>query len=98
MAELLEMPVMLAVVFFAARFTVKKWGRTRRIALAFGLSALSMLLLVEGGMSVALLYGPGESTRYTYEGPDPVSGTAFAISLLIFGLLPCLMFPRWRQT
>jgi len=36
MAELLEMPVMLAVVFFAARFTVKKWGRTRRIALAFG--------------------------------------------------------------
>jgi hypothetical protein len=96
-AELMEMPIMLAVVFLAARFTVSKWGRTRKVALAFGLLALLLMILSEIGVVAVLLIGASESTSLSIEGRDPVTSTVYAISLLIFGLLPYLLYPKWRR-
>lgn len=92
-AELIEMPLMLAVIFLASRWLVGRWPwlSTGRF-LAAGLLALILLL----GAELILAWRLSGLDPLAYAASrDPVSGTAYAVSLLIFALAPAA-FRRLR--
>lgn len=92
-AELMEMPIMLAVIFFAARWIVrtKLVGATHAARIGVGMIALSLLLLTE---FTVVLWLQGLSLREAVLNRDPVSGTAYALSLALFALMPWLIARR----
>jgi len=91
-AELMEMPLMLAVIFFSARWL----GRHRLLPpaaaarLGVGLVALGFLLAAELGVVLRLR---GLSITEYIATRDPVAGTAYLVSLAVFALAP-LLFAR----
>ena len=92
-AELLEMPVMLAIIFFASRHVVRRYAlaASPRRALAVGTLALALLILAELLLAVAMT--GGSVTEYIAR-KDPVSGSAYAASLLLFAAMPWLQACR----
>lgn len=84
-AELIEMPIMLTVCFFAARWTVRRldMALVPLPRLVAGLIALGLLLCAE--WSLALMLRADRGAR------DPVSGTAYVITLGLFAILPLLV-------
>ena len=87
-AELIEMPVMLTVVYLAARHTVRRRpGAGRLRLLLVGLIALALLLLAELGVLLAQGLDPHESIA----GRDPVSGGAYLASLVVYAVAPALL-------
>lgn len=87
-AELLEMPFMLVACFLAARFVVRAFGpfgRPQRLAV--GLLALAWLLLAEAGLVLA----QGMTMAEYAASRDPVSGTAYLLSLALFAAMPLLV-------
>lgn len=95
-AELAEMPVMLIVSFLAARFVV---GRLRTAdlprRLALGCVALGLLLAAEF-LVVLRLRGLGLSEYLASR--DPVAGTAYALSLLLFAFMPAIVGSGRRRS
>lgn len=87
-AELAEMPVMLLVSFLAARFVV---SRLRKASLpwrlATGGGALALLLAAE---LLVVLELRGLGLAEYLAGRDPVAGTAYALSLVLFAGMPAL--------
>lgn len=86
-AELVEMPLMLLASFLAARFCLRRYGpfpAMRRLAI--GALALALLVAAEFFLNAAL----GQDIREYVSGRDPVSGTAYLVSLLIFAVLPLI--------
>ena len=89
-AELMEAPIMLVVVFLAARWIV------RRVALppvplqrlGVGLLALCLLLIMEFSLVLALR---GLTIREYFASRDPVADAVYRISLGIFALMPLLL-------
>jgi len=84
-AELVEMPFMIAAsVLFAWRFA-RRWRLDVGPALAGGVLALALLL----GAELALAFTLGGLTleQYLYS-RDPVSGAAYAVALCVFMLAP----------
>jgi hypothetical protein len=88
-AELLETPVMLVVLFFASRHVVRRFGLAPKAALAVGLLALALLVGAELVLGAAI----GRSVLDR----DPVSGSVFAASLLVYAALPWLHARRGDQ-
>ena len=86
-AELIEMPLMAAVIVLAARWTVRRCALPARppIRLAAGAVALALLLAAEVGLAIAL---QGASVREVVMDRDPVSGTVYALMLIVFALMP----------
>jgi hypothetical protein len=90
-AELLEMPIMVAASFVAARWIIRRFrGLTTLQSLAVGLLSLSFLILAELGM--VRLSGSSISTFVATR--DPVSGIAYVVALLLFGLMPFFVRSR----
>jgi hypothetical protein len=89
-AELLEMPLMLLVVFLAARSIAKQFAVPAQAAprLAMGLIALSLLLAVEFTLVTWL---QGMTIRESFANRDPVSASAYVASLVLFALMPLLL-------
>jgi hypothetical protein len=88
MAELLEMPLMLAAILWASRRLARhhpELSRARRLA-AGGL-ALGFMLVAE--LAVAFMLA-GQSTAEYIASRDPVSGSAHLVSLAVFALAPAL--------
>jgi hypothetical protein len=89
-AELIEAPLMLAVTFLAARWTVRRlavppqW--TRRLGM--GAVALGLLLAAEFTLVLGLR---GLSLREYFATLDPVSGTVYYALLGVFALMPVLV-------
>jgi hypothetical protein len=92
-AELIEAPIMLAVTFFAARWTVRRlavpsaWPRR----IGMGLVALGLLLAAEFGVVLGVR---GLSPREYFATLDPVSGTTYYALLGVFALMPLLVARR----
>jgi hypothetical protein len=86
-AELIEAPIMLLVVVFAAReivrrhFEMSQW----RQWLAVGLVALGFLLFVE---FTVVLWLRGLSLSEYFANRDPVSGTVYVLLLGAFAAMP----------
>ena len=87
-AELLEMPLMLLASFFAARFFVDRYGPFSTVRLVgIGALALALLVAAELGLTVAF----GQTIGEYIAGRDPVSASAYLISLAVFAALPLLV-------
>lgn len=89
-AELLEMPLMVGVVFVAARWVVQhsavplsRWAWLRVGALALGL-----LVCLE---FTVVLWLQGLTIREFLAHRDPVAATAYAVSLVVFAVMPRLV-------
>ena len=91
-AELAEIPVMLIVIAGAARVVVGRMQHpTRGACLATGALALSFMLLVEFTVVLGLR---GLTLAQYFESRDVVAGSAYALSLLLFMLMPALLARR----
>jgi ABC-type uncharacterized transport system permease subunit len=88
-AELMEMPIMLAVTIVAARWTVLRlsvpmmWSAR----LEMGCMALVLMLIAEFGF---VLWFRGLSIRDYLATRDPVSGAAYYLLLIVFAVMPFL--------
>lgn len=90
-AELLETPIMLAVIVWSARWLVRRARGTKVAWLGVGLLALAMVLAMEFGVVLALR---GLTLRAYLASRDPVAGTAYLATLLVFAALPAWL--SWR--
>jgi len=92
LAELLEMPLMLMVVFMAARYVIRRYTLTDRLSrLLMGMIALALLVSAE--LLLAFLMTGASPLAYV-DSRDPVSGTAFLAMLVLFAVLPALLPSR----
>jgi len=85
-AELIEIPFMLVVILWAARFSNRRYPAASRVLT--GVLALAMLLAAEVVLGVALT---GASPIQVLFDRDPISGTAYYASLAVFGAMPWLV-------
>jgi len=85
-AELLEMPVMLVIVYYAARLVVGRF-RIEKIAVALtvGSAALGLLLALEFTLVLAVR---GLTLDSWYANRDPAALAAYLAGLLVFALMP----------
>ena len=90
LAELLEMPVMLVAIVYSARYLVFHLSpqASARSLLYVGLLALLLLLGFEFTLVLAIR---GISIAEYIASRDPVSGSAYAISLILYALMPYLL-------
>lgn len=95
-AELVEIPVMLIVVYLGARWIGRRFSLGalgRRVKVGVGLVGLALLV----GAELGLVLVPRSISLAEYVAErDPVSGTAYAVSLLIFAAMPVLVRERPR--
>jgi hypothetical protein len=86
-AELTELPLMLAVVFFAARSVNRRFlaERDQPSRLIVGVTALVLLLIAELILAVMFL---DLTPKAAFLGRDPVSGTGYYLSLCAFAFMP----------
>lgn len=96
-AESLEMPLMLAVIVVAARWITKRYLQSAqsREQIAVGLTAMGCMLAAEFLVGVTLR---GLSPMEVWFNRDPVSGTAYYLSLLLFAVMPWLLARRQPVT
>ncbi|MBK8979455.1 MAG: hypothetical protein IPM29_26445 [Planctomycetes bacterium] len=87
-AELIELPIMVAVITFAARWRERsRPDLSPRQHLCVGLLALAWLLTAELALGVAL---SARSPREILLARDPLTGALYYAALLLFALLPWL--------
>ena len=91
-AELIKMPVMLAVIVWASKRLARHHsGFTRVDRLASGLVAFALLVAAE--LAVAYFLGARSPSQYIAS-RDPVSGSVYLVSLLFFAVAPALQNNR----
>ncbi|MGA3090481.1 MAG: hypothetical protein ABSD75_17855 [Terriglobales bacterium] len=89
-AELMELPIMLAITIVAARWTALRlsvpmmWSAR----LEMGCIALVLMLIAEFGF---VLWIRGLSVKEYFASRDPVSGAAYYLLLIVFAVMPCLV-------
>jgi hypothetical protein len=93
MAELIEMPIMIAVIIAAARWIVRRFSLppTPGSRLGMGFIALSLLLVAEFSL---VLWLRGLSISEYLATRDPVSGTVYYMSLAVFAIMPHIVVRR----
>ena len=89
-AELLEMPIMLFVMIFAARFVTKHIGNSRRGITSLGIGFLALALLLSAEIGLTLLIQQ-QSLGEFVTSRDPVSGVVYLVMLVIFAILPFIL-------
>lgn len=92
-AELMELPVMLAVSVVAARFVVRRFRLARPAAVRLPVGGIALLLLLSAEFTL-VVWLRGLSLGEYFATRDPVSGTAYYATLALFALLPWLLGRR----
>ena len=89
-AELIEMPFMLVVVLFSARFIVRRFAlpAATSVRLSVGLIALGLLLTAELLLAVAL---QNRSLGEYIASRDRVSGSVYVAMLVLFSVMPIVL-------
>ena len=92
-AELVEAPLMLAVVVAAARFVVRRFvpGAPAAARLAVGLLGVALLLAVEFTVVLALR---GLSPVEYFAGRDPVAGAVYVVLFVLFAVMSAFVERR----
>lgn len=92
-AELAEMPIMAAVIFFSAGYVLRRYpeiGSPGR-SLAAGFLALALSVAAELGLAVAL---QNQTLLEFITSRDKVSGSVYLGLLLVFAVMPRLRLSR----
>ena len=95
-AELIEFPIMLAVSYMAATRVIK-WLAvlpTLMGRIEMGAFALILLLAAEFGF---VLWLRGMSLAEYFETRDPLTGTIYYVSLIIFAAMPVILVKTGRR-
>jgi MFS family permease len=89
-AELLETPLILLVIIFVARWVVRRFQLPQRTIhrLPVGLLALALGLLFEFTLVLKLR---GLTLTEYFRTRDPVAGTVYYLTLVLFALMPLLV-------
>jgi hypothetical protein len=88
-AELIEAPIMILVSLVAARWIVTRFHvRGVPSAIEIGATALIFLLAAEVGVGVAFRH---LSLAEIITDRDPVSGIVYAVSLILFAIMPAVV-------
>ena len=92
-AELMEAPIMFAVIIVTARWIVRRLAvpYTLSIRLGMGCVALGLLLVAEFTL---VLWLRGLSISDYLASRDPVSGTVYYMMLGVFAIMPLLVARR----
>lgn len=92
-AELMEMPIMLAVVMFAARWVVQRLALPPTLSkrLGVGFVALGLLLVAEFTL---VLWLRGLTIDEYCAHRDPVAETVYIVMLGVFAIMPLLVARR----
>jgi len=92
-AELVELPIMLGVIVLSARWVVRRLSlpATLLSRLTMGGLALALVLLAE---LTVVLWLRGLTLSEYVASRDPISGTAYYASLVVFAVMP--MFVQRR--
>jgi len=94
-AELVEMPLMVAASFLVARALMSRAADVGlRAAVLVGLAALALLVCAELAV-VAFVRGQPLADYVTSR--DSVSGSAYAIALVLFAAMPAVISRRGSQ-
>ena len=90
MAELMETPIMITVIIFAAAWTVRRFAVPPKSSglIGMGLFALCLMLIAEFTLVLRLR---GMSISEYLASRDPVSGTVYYLSLALFAVMPLLL-------
>jgi hypothetical protein len=92
-AELMETPIMFAVIILAPRWVVRRpavpYLPFQRLAV--GLVALGLLLVVE---LTVVLWLQGLTIGEYIASRDPVAGTVYVVMLVVFAVMPLLVARR----
>lgn len=88
-AELAELPVMIVVMWLAARWTIRRFHVPSSTAsrLAMGVLAFTLLLAAEFLLVLPLR---GLTLEQYFATRDPVSGVAYYASLVLLALMPLI--------
>jgi len=92
-AELMEMPIMLAVIVAAARWIVRRSGVPSTVASRLGMGCLALGLLLAAEFTLVLRLRGMSYADYLAD-RDPVSGTVYYLVLGVFALMPVLVHRR----
>jgi hypothetical protein len=89
-AELIEMPIMFVVIFFAARWITRRFALPPALParLGCGLVGLIPTLLLEFTLVLKLR---GLTLTEYFATRDPISGTAYYLMLGVFAVMPLLV-------
>jgi len=90
MAELMEMPIMLAVTIVAARWTVLRLSVPIMRSARIGMGCIALVLMLVGEFGF-VLWIRGLSVKEYFASRDPVSGAAYYLLLLAFAIMPRLV-------
>ncbi len=88
-AELIESPIMLVVIIFAARWVVRRFKLPPTFAARLGPGFMALGLLLAAEFTVVLKVQRLTLAQY-FAGRDPVSGTVYILLLLAFALMPLI--------
>lgn len=95
-AELLEIPLMLGVIVFAARWIVRHSLEDRRLISTLSVGFIAMGLVLIADLTVGMLLR-GMSAAEVFLHRDPVTGAAYYASLVLFAAMPALL-ARLKRT
>ena len=86
----MEMPIMLAATVLAARWIIRRFAvpPTPAVRLGMGFFALVLMLVAEFALVTRLR---GISISEYLATRDPVSGTAYYVTLIVFAVMPLLV-------
>lgn len=90
MAELIEMPLMLAVIVLSAQFIVRRFALPPLALVRLGAGLLALALLVAAELLLAAVLQGRPIGEYVAS-RDPVSGSVYLASLVLFALMPLLL-------
>lgn len=94
-AELAEMPIMAAVIFFSSGFILRRYPDINQSgkALTVGFLALALSVIAELLLATVL---QAQTLAQFIASRDKVSGSVYIVLLLVFALLPWLRVRKMR--
>ena len=92
-AELLEMPLMLLATVLAARWITRRFPGPHDSAGRGAMGGMALGLMLTGEMAVGIGLR-GMTAVEVFLNRDPVSGTAYYVSLLLFAAMPWIVSRR----
>lgn len=92
-AELSEMPIMVAVVILAARWIVRHFAVPSTLSARLGVGCIALGLMVISEFAFVLRLR-GLSIRRYLASRDPVAATAYYLALAVFASMPIFVAKR----
>jgi len=89
-AELLEMPLMLLATVLAARWVTRRFPEPRTSAARLSIGGIALGLMLAGELAVGIGLR-GMTPAEVFLNRDPVSGTAYYVSLVLFAVMPWIV-------